>query len=216
MPRAVMSATVSEASSTVSKTARSVLMASGLRESFTVTSVTRASVPSEPTKSAGEIVGAAVALFAADADDFTVGENEFERGDVIGGDAAGERVRAAGIFGDVAADSGGFLARGIGREEEAGLFDGAGDVEIDDAGLNDGALIVEIDFEDAIHAGENEHESAGAGECATGEAGASAAAEDGDVVLWRRGGRFRKLRRWWKGRRRGRGGLFRRSRRIRK
>ncbi len=59
---------------------------------------------------AGEIVGAGVALFAADANDFAVGEDEFEGGDVVGGDAVGERMRSAGVFGDVAADGGGFLA----------------------------------------------------------------------------------------------------------
>ena len=75
------------------------------------------------------------------------------------------------------------MAGGIGSEVKTGMFDGASDVEIYYAGLNDGALIVEIEFENAIHTRENEHESAGAGECATGEAGASAAAEDGDVVL---------------------------------
>ena len=131
---------------------------------------------------AGEIVGAGITLFAADADDFAGGENEFERGDVIGGDAAGEGVGTAGVFRDVAADGGGFLARGIGREVEACVFDGAGDVEIDDARLNDGALIFEIELEDAVHAREDEHESAGAGERATGKAGAGAAAEDGNVV----------------------------------
>ena len=52
MPRAVMSATVSEASSTVSKIAIRVLMASGLRKSLTVISVTNARVPSDPTKRA--------------------------------------------------------------------------------------------------------------------------------------------------------------------
>ncbi len=131
----------------------------------------------------GEIVRASVALLAADANDFAAGEDEFERGDVIGGNAAGEGVWAAGVFSDVAADGGGFLAGGIGGEIEASVFDGAGDVEIDDAGLDDGALVFEIEFEDAIHAGEDEHESAGASERAAGEACACAAAEDGDVVL---------------------------------
>jgi hypothetical protein len=139
---------------------------------------------------AGEVVRGRVALLAADADDFAVGENEFERGDVICGYAVGERVRAAGVFGDVAADGGGFLAGRVGREIEAGVLDRAGDVEIDDAGLDDGALIFEIDFEDAIHAREDEHESAGAGECAAGESGAGAAAEDRGVVS---GGEFYDL-----------------------
>ena len=63
------------------------------------------------------------------------------------------------------------------------MFDGAGDVEIDDAGLNNGALIFEIEFEDAIHAREDKHESTGACERAAGEAGAGAATEDGHVVF---------------------------------
>ena len=132
---------------------------------------------------AGEIVGAGVALLAADADDFAAGEDEFQRGDVVGGDAIGERVRAAGVFSDVSADGGRFLTGGIGREVEAGVFDGACYVEIYDARLDDGALVVEIEFEDAIHAREDEHEAAGAGERPSGKPGASAATEDGNVVL---------------------------------
>ena len=132
---------------------------------------------------AGEIVGARIALLAADADNFAGGEHEFERGDVIGGDSVGERVRAAGIFGDVTADGGRFLAGGIGSEVEPGMLDGACDVEIYDARLDDGALIVEIEFEDAIHTGENKHESARTGERATREAGAGTTAEDWDAVL---------------------------------
>ncbi len=48
--------------------------------------------------------------------------------------------------------------------------------------MDDGALIFEVEFENAIHAGEDEHESTGAGECAPGEAGARASTEDGNVV----------------------------------
>ena len=130
----------------------------------------------------GEIVAGIVSLFAANADDCAVGKNEFERGDVIGGDAVGERVWAARIFGHVATDGGRFLARRIGGEEQPGLFDRTGNVEIYDAGLHDGALIFEIDVEDAIHARENEHESAGARQRAAGKAGAGAATEDGSVM----------------------------------
>ena len=65
---------------------------------------------------------------------------------MIGGDAVGEGVRAAGVFGDVAADGAGFLAGGIGREVEAVVLDGAREVEIDDAGLDDGALIFDSRF----------------------------------------------------------------------
>src|SRR5579863_4082599 len=63
------------------------------------------------------------------------------------------------------------------------MFDGAGDVEIHDSWLNDGALIFEVEFENAIHAREDEHQSAGTCERATGEPGAGAATENRDVML---------------------------------
>ncbi len=53
-------------------------------------------------------------MLAADANDFAVGKNEFESGDMIGGDAVGEGVRAAGVFGDVAADGAGFPTGRVG------------------------------------------------------------------------------------------------------
>jgi hypothetical protein len=138
-------------------------------------------------KQAAEIVTGSVAMAAADADDFSARENEFEGDDVIGGDAAGESVRATGVFGDVAADGAGFLAGGIGGEIEAGVFDGASDIEIDDAGLDDGAPIIEIEGEDFVHAPESEHDSTRAGQRAAGEAGARAATDDGKIV---KGGEF--------------------------
>src|SRR2546429_2391762 len=57
-----------------------------------------------------------VTLGAADPHNFAVGKDQFERGDVIGGDAIGERVGTTGVFGDVAADGAGLLAGGIWRE----------------------------------------------------------------------------------------------------
>jgi hypothetical protein len=57
-------------------------------------------------------------LFAADADDFAIGEDEFESGDVIGGDAVGKGVRAAGVFSDIAADGAGLPTGRIGSEIE--------------------------------------------------------------------------------------------------
>ena len=74
---------------------------------------------------------------------------------------------------------------------EAVRFGGAGEIEIDDAGLDDGALINGIEIEDAIHAGEDEYDAAASSECAAGEAGAGAAADDGSFVL---GGEFCDLR----------------------
>ena len=136
---------------------------------------------------AGQVVAGRFAVFAADADDFAVGEDQLECGDVIGGYAISKGVRAAGIFRDVAADGAGFPTGRIGSEIQAVRFGGTGEFVIDDAGLNDGALILGVDFENAIHAGEDEHHAAGAGERAAGEAGAGAAADDGNIVF---GGEF--------------------------
>ena len=63
------------------------------------------------------------------------------------------------------------------------MFDSPGNVEVYDAGLDDSALIIEIEFENAIHAREDEHESAGTGERTARETGAGAATEDGHVVF---------------------------------
>jgi len=80
-----------------------------------------------------------------------------------------------------------------------------------DAGLHDGALIFGVDFQDAVHARETEHHSAGAGERAAGEAGAGAAADDRNFIFV---GEFDGLRDVLGGcgkKRRRRGGLFRRE-----
>src|SRR6266850_3125352 len=140
---------------------------------------------------AGEVITGRVAVFAADADDFAIRKDEFERGDMIGGDAVRKGVRATGIFGDVAADGTGFPTRRIGSEIEPMRFGGAGEFIVDDAGLHDGALIFGVDFQDAVHAREDEHHSAGAGERAAGEAGAGAAADDRNFIF---GGEFDALR----------------------
>jgi len=139
---------------------------------------------------ASQVVTGRVSLRVANTNDFAVGKNEFECGDVIGGDAVSERVGTARVFGHVAADGAGFLAGGIGREIEAVRFRSQCEVEIDDAWLDDGALIFRVDGKDAVHARENEHQTAGAGERATGKAGTGATSDDGHVVF---GGEFDDL-----------------------
>ena len=132
---------------------------------------------------AGEIVARRVAVPAADANDFAAGEDELKRGDVIGGDAVGEGVRATGVFGDVAADGAGFPTGRVGGEVKTVRLSGAGEFVIDDAGLDDGALIFDVELENAIHTREDEHHAAGAGERAAGKPRAGASADDGDVIL---------------------------------
>jgi len=132
---------------------------------------------------AGEIVTRGVAVPAADANDFATGEDELKRGDVIGGDAVGEGVRAAGVFCDVAADGAGFPTGRVGGEIKTVRCGCAGEFVVDDAGLDEGALIFDVEFENAIHAREDEHHAAGACERAAGKSRAGAATDDGDVIL---------------------------------
>ena len=100
---------------------------------------------------------------------------------MIGGDSVGQGVGSAGIFGDVAADGAGALAGGIGRIEIAAALDRHGDIQIDHARLYYRALVFEIQFEDAVHAGEGDHESAFARNRAAGKSGAGAASHEGHV-----------------------------------
>ena len=99
--------------------ARMVFTSSGLRISRTMTLVTSAMVPSRAGEQAGEIVAGQIGLLAAGLDDGAIGQHQFEAEHVIGGDAVGQRVRAAGVFGDIAADGAGALAGGVGRVEVA-------------------------------------------------------------------------------------------------
>ena len=97
--------------------ARIVLTVSGWRIRRTMILVTSAMVPSEPVSRPGEVVARLIGGHAAGVDDGAIGQHGFEAEDVVGGDAVAEGVRAAGVFGDVAADGAGALAGGIGREE---------------------------------------------------------------------------------------------------
>src|SRR6266704_3193734 len=62
-------------------------------------------------------------MLAADANNLAAGKDKLESGDVIGGDAVGERVRAAGVFGNVAENAGGphTLAYGVTANHVAAL-----------------------------------------------------------------------------------------------
>ena len=132
---------------------------------------------------AGEIITGRVTVRAAEANDFSVGKDELEGGDVIGSNSVGQSVRAAGIFGDIAADGAGFPTGRVGGEVETIRLGGAGEFVIDDAGLDDGALIFDVELENAIHTREDEHHAAGACERAAGKPRAGAATDDGDVIL---------------------------------
>ena len=87
-------------------------------------------------------------------------------------------MRAAGIFGDVAADAAHRLRRGIGGVEVSVGCDLLRDAGVDDAGFDDDALVGEIDFEDAREAREADNDAAFDGKRAAAEAGAGAARDE--------------------------------------
>ena len=161
--------------------ARIVLTSSGLRMRRTITFGDQHHGAFAAGEQAGEVVARQVGDFAAGLDHGAVGEHHFESQDVIGGDSIGQGVRSAGVFGDVAADGAGALAGGIGRIEITAALDRQRDIQIDHAGLYDGALVFEIEFEDAVHAGEGDHQAAFARNRAAGESGAGAASHEGHV-----------------------------------
>ena len=78
---------------------------------------------------AAEIVAGRVRNFAAEPDNLTVVQYHFDAKHVIGRDAVGERMRPAGIVGDVAADRACGLAARIGRVKKAVFGDCFGDIE---------------------------------------------------------------------------------------
>src|SRR6516225_11682535 len=129
-----------------------------------------------PGEEAGEVVAGQIELSAAGFHHRTVGEDQFEAKHMIGGDAVGQRVRAAGVLGHVASDGAGALAGRIGRIEIAGVLNGQGQVQVDHTRLDHGSLIAEIDLEDAVHARERHGDAAFSWDGTAGKPGAGAAA----------------------------------------
>ena len=89
--------------------------------SLSVTSVTSASVPSDPMIELGEVVaGRRLHELAAGADDLAVGQHDLEPQHVVARDAVLHRAHAAGVGVDVAAEAGASTRRGTpGRRDRA-------------------------------------------------------------------------------------------------
>ena len=134
---------------------------------------------------AREIVAGRVESRTSEMDDLAGGQHDFESQHVIGGDAVGQRVRAAGIFGYVAADGAGFLAGRVRRKMQAEMFDGQAEIGVHDAGLDASALVRGIDLENFVHASEGDDDAAAAGERSAGKAGAGAASDKRHIVAVR-------------------------------
>ena len=125
MPRAVISTTVSVASSTVSKIASRVFDRFGQARKFHRDFRHEAERAFGADEKPGEIVAGRIERGAAQMRTSSPArQHDFERQHMIRRHAVSERVRPAGIFGDVAADRARLLARRIGREMQPEMLNG--------------------------------------------------------------------------------------------
>ena len=119
---------------------------------------------------AGQVVAGVVFGHTAGLDQEAVGHDEGRPFDVIDRHAVLERVRAARVGGDVAADRAGALARRVRRVVKAGSRERAGQPDVDHAGLDDGVAIANADLEDPLHPRQADHHAAADRERAAGQA----------------------------------------------
>jgi hypothetical protein len=99
---------------------------------------------------ADEVVARRVGRRVAQHRDGAVGQDDLQRQDVVGGDAVLERVGAAGVLGDVAADGARVLARGVGRVVKPVGRDGLRKMHVDDARLHPGLAVEHVDLQDLV------------------------------------------------------------------
>ena len=146
---------------------------------------------------ADQVVALRVARLAAEPHDLAVGQHHLEAEHVVGRHAVLQRVRAAGVVGDVAADGAGLLARGVGRVVEALRPHRPREVQVDQPRLDHGDLVVVVDLEHAVHPHQRDHEAALGGQAAAGEPGAGAARDEGHALaVGELDERPRPARRW--------------------
>ena len=80
-------------------------------------------------------------------DDLTVRQDRGQRVNMVEHHAILEAVRAAGVFGDIAADGAGGLTRRVGGEVQAMPGDGTADDAVHRPRLDDRARVVDVDVE---------------------------------------------------------------------
>ena len=132
---------------------------------------------------AGQVVAGVVLRRPADLDDLAVGQHELQTEDVVDRDAVLQRVRPAGVGGDVAADGAGPLARRVGGVVVARRLQVIGQPDVDDARLDHGVAVAEVDFEDPLHPRQGDHDAAADRQAAAGQARARPARQERDAVL---------------------------------
>ena len=196
IPAAMMPDTALPASSVDGNVAKKVRVVSGLRRSFSVTSVTIPTSPSEPDERGEQVVARRVRRGAAELDDAPVREDHLRGEHVVRREPVLEAVRAARVLGHVPADRADALRGRVGRVVQARRRDGARDVEVDDARLDADPAVREIHLEDAAHPRERDDDGALDRPGAAGEAGARAARDDREAAPRARSPRPARPRRW--------------------
>ena len=131
--------------STSSNEAMTTCALRGFGSSFTVTSVTTSSMPSEPITSGEQVEPGRIERLAAEFDDLAVDGHAAHAQHVVHGEAVLQAVHAAGVLGDVAADGAGDLRRRVRRVVQAVGRGGLGDREVAHAGLHARGARVRVD-----------------------------------------------------------------------
>src|SRR5580704_1855988 len=101
-------------------------------------------------------------------------------------DAVHQRVWAARILSDVAANGTGFLAGRIGRKVQAQMCHTVRQYLVDYARLDDSAHVLRVDFQNAVHAREDDENTAFDRNGTSAQTGASAARHNRNTL---RGGK---------------------------
>ena len=135
--------------------------------------------PLAPDDQPDQVVAGPLLHRATECDDLAVGKHELDAEDVVGGDAVLERVRTAGVLGDVAPDGTRGLARRVrGIEQSVGAH-GVRDPLVHHAGLGDDATIGAVDRLDAIQPAGADHHRRSDRQRASREPGAGATRNEG-------------------------------------
>ena len=129
------------------------------------------------------VAGDVLAQRPADPDELARRQHHFEPGDPGAGDAVLERMRPAGVGGDIAAELGLLGRAGIGREEQPVLPGAAAEVGGHHTGLDCGAPKLGVEVPGLAQSFEAEHDPAVERDGSAGEPGAATARDDRDVVL---------------------------------
>ncbi len=104
-----------------------------------------------------KVVTRRVGLEAAQQREFTIGEHDLDGQHVRARDAVEEAVRPTRVVGHVATDRARLLARRVGREVQAVLGHGSGQIQVEHARLDPRDTVVDVDVEDAVHLGGHHH-----------------------------------------------------------